>query len=188
MGAEMLNAREFLASLARVLPEAWAPGAPRSWLKWTEHMVERLHIVAAGAGMSCVCQHGHPPESTLPNATREVLFDMCWFADKADYALPAVVIEHENSSDERAFLFDMWKLMFAQAPLRVMIGYAPSLARRSEYGALVNRVAAESHWNFPAGSEDVVLVGTDMMPTPRSFAVFVRAAGETSFRSAGQLG
>lgn len=183
-----MNGRDFLARLALALPDIWPPDAPQSWSQWTRHMVEQLHAVAAGANMSCVCQYEHPLESSVPNARREVLYDMCWFGDQAEYALPAVVIEHENSSAEPAFLFDMWKLMFAQAPLRVMIGYAPTQAGRDGYGALIERTAAASHWHYPPGSEDVVLVGTDVMPTPRAFAVFARAAGEATFQPLGTLG
>lgn len=182
-----MNGRDFLASLAHALPERWPPNAPQTWSQWSTHMVDQLHAVAAGANLSCVCQYKHPSTPGRPEQMREVLYDMCWFDDQAEYALPVVLIEHENSSAESAFLFDMWKLMFAQARLRVMIGYASSDTYRDVYGALIDRTAAASRWNYPAGSEDIVLVGTKTMPTPHAFAVFAREAGAATFQPLGML-
>ena len=183
-----MNARGFLERLTEALPTAWSPGAPQTWAQWSTHMVERLHALAAGAHMSCVCQHAHAPTLGQPERTREVLFDFCWYTGSSDYALPAVVIEHENSSQERDFLYDLWKLMVARTPLRVMIGYTLTPNQRTARLAAINRIAAESHWSFPDETEDLILIGTNSMPTPQAFGVYLRPAGVTQFRYLGDLG
>src|SRR5262245_29369680 len=89
-----LSARDFLDRLTEALPEMWPPDAPRTWAEWSAYMVDRLHAVAAGAGMSCVCQHPHTSAPGQPEQTRELLFDFCWYTDTSgEYALPAVIIE-----------------------------------------------------------------------------------------------
>jgi hypothetical protein len=138
--------------------------------------------------MSCVCRSPHMPVPNQPEHTHELLFDFCWFTNRGEYALPDVVIEHENSPHKRDFLYDLWKLMVARAPLRVMIGYVATDDERTARLSDINRIAAESHWMFPDETEDLVLIGTTSMPTPQSFAVCLRSAGVAQFRYVGNLG
>lgn len=183
-----MDARIFRSLLARALPETWPPHAPRSWSAWTAHMVDHLHAVASDAGMACVCQHPHIATKHQPTHTREVLFDFCWYRGEGRYALPDVVIEHENSPHTDDLLYDLWKLMAAQAPLRVMIGYAPTPADWPVRLGAINEVIQSSGWTFPEASEDLILVGTSVMPDPRHFVVFHRPVGGLAFRHAGMLG
>jgi hypothetical protein len=69
-----------------------------------------------------------------------------------------------------------------------MIGYTPTPNQRTARLAAINRIAAESHWSFPDETEDLILIGTNSMPTPQAFAVYLRPAGVTQFRYLGDLG
>lgn len=104
------------------------------------------------------------------------------------YRLPEVVIEHENGTSEKNFIYDMRKLMMAWAPLRVMIGYVPRGDHKpADRLATIRAAAAKGHWTYPDGCADLALVGPYWMNTPRDYLVLHRPPGSGKFGERGWL-
>ncbi|WP_194869659.1 hypothetical protein, partial [Myxococcus sp. AB025B] len=105
---------------------------------------------------------------------REFLFDFTMYHDfEGDYAQPEIILEHENVWHLDAFMEDFWKLMFGYAPLRVMIGYHRDMNHVNEYIDAIRRFDRERRWRYPAGVEDLVLIGHRQMEA-RGFRVVNR--------------
>lgn len=191
--ATPLDGDRFLEVLRDVLPTAWDEAELGGGAKgWTKFMTSRIAEVANSAGLG-ICSHylneatrDWKDESDSRQLRREYGYDFTLFQNWTEYEQPAVVIEHENAWNVSAFLADFWKLMFAFAPLRVMFGYS---ATRSGLDAYVNRIrqlAAQNRWSYPAGTEDLVLLGYYDM-APREFRVLRRHANSTDWVDAGAL-
>jgi hypothetical protein len=185
-----MHAHEFLNQLAAQLPEMPAQGERFMRGTHTRQMADYLHTLAQEAGMSCVCRRRRHSQDVpgQPEVTREVLYDFSWYHGAGHYALPDVVIEHENSAKPEDFLYDMWKLMAAAAPLRVIIGY---VEKHDEWEWCLQRImtsAEESDWRYPDETEDWVLLGQYGHAPSRQFEVLHRPAGCDNFRPLGQLG
>lgn len=159
--------------------------------QWTAFITRVLHTVARRADLGCCCRSGEHPASpegdTLRTGARvEYLFDFTWFNHWTRYALPVVIIEHENEPDVTKFMNDFWKLMFGYAPLRVMIGYA-CRQNWQQYLATISEQAQLAQWQYPTNVEDLVLIGKYDAIEPRGYRVIYRRPRTRTFRDIGWL-
>ena len=53
------------------------------------------------------------------------IWDWTFYDTRDTYARPSIALEHENRHDGVSFGDDLWKVLCAGAPLRVMVGYVP---------------------------------------------------------------
>lgn len=124
----------------------------------TVYMSGRLAAVAQTHDYAlCATTLGAWQGARLDHEPREYLFDVTMFRDRDAYALPEIVIEHENSHRPEAFFADFWKLMMGYARLRVMIGYAAGHVERDALAASI--VSPRIKAPLPAGTEDLVMIG-----------------------------
>ncbi|WP_373044605.1 hypothetical protein [Vulgatibacter sp.] len=189
----LLDGDRFLTLLKEALPTDWSghdtvPGASG----WTQFMTDRLTLVARNAGLG-ICSHyledaprTWKNEGATRQLRREYGFDFTLFRDWTEYEQPAVLIEHENAWNLRAFLADFWKLMFGYAPLRVMFGYHASESGISAYVERIRELARANSWTYPSGTEDIVLLGHNGME-PHAFRVLRRYANSGEWRESGVL-
>jgi len=168
-----MDATAFLSALSRSFKKnrAQLPAAVQP-ATWTLFMQRCLLALAEDHGMH-VCAQGLGRRSGLhvdPNQHKaaESLFDFTLFkpADWEAWSLPSVIIEHENQWTEQAFLQDFWKLLVGYAPLRVMFGYAGSVADVDARVRALLTHEVQSRWSYPADVEDLVLLRSPVMPWP----------------------
>lgn len=169
-----MDAYNFVSNLLDVLPATWAETArpPTTPGAYSDYIFKKLALAAERAGMQYRgYEHGC-----------EVLFDGLWLlGNVSTYRLPQVVIEHENLVGLEDILYDLRKVMMAWAPVRVMIGYAQvNQARRERVQELLERIS-RTHWLYPSGSEDLILIGRYLMHSPRDYLVLHRPDGESVF-------
>jgi len=177
-----MDAETFLSHLRVALHTTWGE-AKVSLKKPSECSKYIFKALSEAAGSAGIDYRGH-------SYKRELLYDGVWLPQNGGvYRLPQVVIEHENGTSEEHFIYDMRKLIMAWAPLRVMIGYVPAGGNHKPVDRLATiRAAAEKgHWIYPAGCEDLALVGPYWMHTPRDYLVLHRPANTQTFVELGKL-
>lgn len=188
-----MDSNTFLRELnAACLARHDSAGKAKKTRGWTRHMSRVLHDVAAANDLGCCCKytdaktaphHHHRPKvdpAKTAGMHREYLFDFTWYRTWKRYEQPAVIIEHENQWNRDAFMLDFWKLSLGLAPLRVMFGYTRSEDDWVKWRGKVNRTIEKRSWVFPAGSEDLVLLGHRGM-APDDFGVMFRTADQRVF-------
>ncbi|WP_394825705.1 hypothetical protein [Pendulispora albinea] len=172
-----ISAENFLQQLASVL-HAHPPPHPPGPADWTLYMTMRFrdlaerveaHLCSSTLGKLA----GNDPQIHEPH---EYLFDFTLFTDWMNYSLPAVIIEHENKWNEKAFMLDFWKLMLGHAPLRVMFGYASTAAGADKLVTRLEQHATDSAWAAPTDIEDLVLIGHGDMDYIDDWRVVLRRA------------
>lgn len=161
----MHDAHSFLVALGAsfdAVPRGLVPGAERG--PWTEFISERI-LAAATHCRWHVCAEtiDVAPGEDFPTANherKEYQFDFTLYAEKnwTWYALPDVILEHENDWNVQSFLNDFWKLLAGYAPLRVMMGYASNPSKVDELVQAITRHASESRWRYPNDVDDLVLL------------------------------
>lgn len=178
-----MNAQQFFAEFKAALSANPAPQGPQvaGWtgyiadclLYLANHHQPGLHVCSASLRLQ--------PRRNTNHEQREYLYDFTLFEGWNDYSLPAVLIEHENQWSEHAFMLDFWKLLFGWAPLRVMIGYASTSEAARALAAKISLHAADSHWRYPADTEDLVLIGHGEMDRETGWTVVIRTQGTTNW-------
>lgn len=194
-----MDAQRFLDRLKGTLPDHYPPGEVGFGADWTRWMVGHLHRMQHDAGYGCCCHHSDEEQlvgifgdDRSLHVHKEYLFDLTWYRPEhwTIWGLPDVVIEHENSHSEAAFLIDQWKLFNAWAPLRVMFGYTHGPGGWAERLSKLNQIGAAHGHRFPAGVqqvEDICLVGHGNMG-PRDFRILFRKHDCGEWKDLGLLG
>ncbi|MBP6842851.1 MAG: hypothetical protein KA201_03880 [Kofleriaceae bacterium] len=139
---------------------------------WTAVMAETVAQLGEAHGLVA---YGHGAGGTQRH--REYLWDYTLYADRRDGALPAVVIEHENQHRLGAFRDDFWKILMANAPVRVAIGYCKTADERAGWVEQLNDEAATGVWDasFLGACEDLIALGYwGMLQDGGNFQCWVR--------------
>lgn len=184
--ADLARAKTFAEALIEAI-RAQGPGDLwRTTSGSTVYMTGRLAAVAqAHNRVICASTLGAWQGERLEHEPREYLFDVTIYREREDYALPEIVIEHENSHRPEAFLFDFWKLMMGYARLRVMIGYAAGHAERDALAASI--VSPRIKAPLPAGTEDLVMIGRRGMAPDEWLLLSRRGSDRWLMGAPGQL-
>jgi hypothetical protein len=178
----VLNSDVFMSALrdSLLLEEPPKSALPA---EWTLYMSKRLLDLAnrKNLHLCAISLAGLIEADDDQHQAREYLFDFTLFQGWKDYSLPIVVIEHENQWSKQAFLVDLWKILAGFAPLRVMFGYARDKEGvDSLVGAIFNQAWA-CKWKYPAGCEDLVLLGHGKMDR-LDWRVIRRHIGESDWQ------
>lgn len=155
--ASHLDATGFMRAFLACAVASEPPELPSGAGPWTEHMwsvladtASTLHLFAA--------TRWRQPHGKLPThvSSKEWLWDWSFYDSLKEYARPRIVLEHENRWDHSGFGDDLWKVLVAGAPLRVMIGYASSAAMLEKRIGVLQVAADQS--GHPDHGEDLVVL------------------------------
>ncbi len=166
MSSDPMNASTFLdAFFAALKKNARLPPATENASDWTSFMTNclctladetKMHLCGRRIPKSRACRSNDPVRH-MPN---EFHYDFTLYADGNWNwcSLPSVIIEHENQWSQHAFFQDFWKILAGFAPLRVMFGYAKDKDHVETLAASIRQKAHDDAWQYPAESEDLVLL------------------------------
>jgi hypothetical protein len=192
--ATEVTAIDFLGAFSRALQAAVLPDDATGG-EWEAFVAHRVFDFADGARLRCCAKECKAPGRVGPLAGRKGIgkhrlkkdsFSFTLYKEWLDYSLPLAIVEHVVDTDAEQLFDKIWDVLFAFAPLRVVLTYAEDEASVRDLIERLQSLAALSGWRYPGGVDDIILIGHEGMD-PMAWRVVRRSPGGPGWLDTGLL-